>query len=72
MSKLWVQDQGALVGPIQAEQGKIHPNGTATFHITDEAWLSRLGWGKTAYVEVQAWPMPADRQVRKNTYAWEA
>lgn len=57
--------------PITAKQGKVHPNGSATFHITDEAWLTKNGWGKESYVEVQARPMPPDRSVPKDTYAWE-
>ena len=70
MIKLYFS-QAALEGPIEAKQGKVHPNGTATFHITDAAFLDRNGWSRESYVEVQARPMPEDRRVPRDKYAWE-
>jgi hypothetical protein len=45
-----------------------HPDNTITFSITDRTFLDRIGYGPSAYVERQAYPIP---QVRKaDTYYW--
>jgi hypothetical protein len=68
--KLWLSSGKDLIGPVDHTVQHQHPNGSITFQITGE-WKTRLGWGSSAYVEVQARPMPEDRKVPRAVYAWE-
>ncbi len=69
--KLWLSNGSQLLGPIACAEQKRHPNDTVTFRVIDPLWVALLGWGKGACVEVQARPMPADRQLPRDVYAYE-
>lgn len=46
---------------VEADVISSHPDRTVTFRITDLAFLGRIGYGPSAYVERQASPVPRVR-----------
>ncbi len=68
--QVWLSDGKVLLGPIQCSQVKKHPNASMTFQVTDPDWLVRLGWGPSAYVEIQANALVPGIKTPRDTYWW--
>lgn len=69
-TRVFLSDGKDLQGPIGCQLIRQHPNLSKTFRITDPEWLVKLGWGPTAYVEIQAYVLAPGVKTPRDTYWW--
>lgn len=67
---VWLSNGEYLLGPIGCRKVKKHPNLSMTFQVTDPEWLINLGWGPSAYVEIQAYYLTPGVKIPRDTYWW--
>ena len=57
MTKLYYIERDLTPVEVGADVVTRHPNDSITFAITSPEWKTRIGWGPTSHVEVQAAPV---------------